>query len=238
MAGSVPRALAATTLGLSISVAAATAISVDADPPPEALPAYVEEIFVVDQVPLVLAVADGEPIRIVFGVGELDVEAVDGSELRADVILDCRDVDRATCLERGKRLRIEPTRTPSGLEIRMAGLSKRWLRKIGVTGSVRVPRTSPLALDIGIGDIDVVSGDQDLEVSMGIGDLSVEAAEESVGSVVVRTRIGDASFTQAGEQTPGKRAMLIGAKVRWQDGEGPASIRVGLRIGDARVRLR
>jgi hypothetical protein len=222
------------------SVLLAAAIStaaVGADPPPAELPAFADEIYVVDELPLVVPVTPGEPIRIEFGVGELEVEAIEGSELRAEVRLDCRDLDRATCLERGKRLVIEPRRTASGLEVRMKGLNRRWLRKIGVTGSVRVPRTSPLDVDIGIGDVDIVSGGQDLKVSMGIGDLSVEAPEESVGTVAVRTKIGDASLTSGGDWRPGKRVMLVGARVRWQEGQGPSTIEVGLRIGDARVRL-
>ena len=165
------------------------------------------------------------------------MEAIEGSELRAEVVLDCRDLDRATCLEHGKRLVIEPRRTTTGLEVRMKGLSRRWLRKIGVTGSVQVPRSSPLDLDIGIGDVDIVSGGEDLKVNMGIGDLSVEAPEESVGTVAVRTKIGDATLTSARGPRPGKRFMLIGARVRWQEGTGPSTIEVGLRIGDARVRL-
>jgi hypothetical protein len=222
------------------SVLLAAAISTapaGADPPPGDLPAFADEIYVVDELPLVVPVTPGEPIRIEFGVGELEVEAIEGSELRAEVALDCRDLDRATCLERGKRLVIEPRRTATGLEVRMKGLSRRWLRKIGVIGSVQVPRSSPLDLDIGIGDVDIVSGGEDLKVSMGIGDLSVEAPEDSVGTVAVRTKIGDATLTTSGESRPGKRVMLIGARVRWQEGQGPSTIEVGLRIGDARVRL-
>jgi hypothetical protein len=215
-------------------VEAARAVDV---PPPSALPAHAEEIYVVDEIPLVVPIAPGEPVRIVFGVGELEVAAIDGDELRAEVLLSCRNLDRATCLERGRRLRIEPRRTPAGLEVRMTGLNRRWLRKIGVRGSVQVPRSSPLGLEIGIGDIDIVSGDRDLEVSMGIGELTVEATEENVRSVAVRTKIGDASLSRSGEKTMGKRAMLVGARVRWQEGTGPSTIVLGLRIGDARVHL-
>jgi hypothetical protein len=225
-------------VGSGLLATAAVAAGAPADSPPDALPAYTEEIYVVDELPLVVPLAEGEPVRIVFGVGELDVEAVDAGELRAEVVLNCREMDRATCLERGKKLRIEPKRTESGLEVRMTGLNRRWLRKIGVTGSVHVPRTSPLALDIGIGDVDVVAGDRDLDVTMGIGDLSVEAPEQSVGSVAIRTRIGDASLAHGDAWRFGKRAMLIGAKVRGDGGDGTSNIRVGLRIGDARVRLR
>jgi hypothetical protein len=222
---------------LDCLLATSAVMSAATDASPAELPTFADEIYVVDEIPLVVPVTPGEPIRIEFGVGELEVEAIEDSELRAEVRLDCRDLDRATCLERGKRLVIEPRRTASGLEVRMKGLSRRWLRKIGVTGSVRVPRSSPLDIDIGIGDVDIVSGDEDLRVDMGIGDLSVEAPGERVGAVTVRTKIGDASLTTAGESRPGKRVMLVGARVRWQEGQGPSTIEVGLRIGDARVRL-
>jgi hypothetical protein len=99
-----------------------------------------------------------------------------------------------------------------------------------------VPREAPLELRVGIGEIDVRSGDESLKVVMGIGDLEIRAPLERVRSVRVVTRLGDASL-RGGVRHEGRRRMLLGAAVAWSEGEGAADIDVGLRIGDASVVL-
>ena len=93
-----------------------------------------------------------------------------------------------------------------------------------------------LVAQIGIGDVDIQSGTRDLTVGMGIGDLTIRAPQSAIGSVEVKTRIGDASVRTEG-RVKSKRRMLIGAKARWEEGEGPSTIKVGLKIGDATVIL-
>jgi hypothetical protein len=217
---------------LAVSPAAAAGDAPDRD-----LATYSEEIHVFGEAPFVAPVSPGEPVRIVFGVGELQIEAADIDEVRAELALGCREATEDRCRRYRRRLRIEPVRTADGLEVRMAGLSMRTLRRLQVTGTVRVPRGSPLDVKIGIGDVDIRAGGEDLSVRMGIGDLTVSVPEEQVGAVSMRTRIGDAGIVFGGRHVPGRRRMLIGAKVRWAEGGGDARIDVGLRIGDARVRL-
>ncbi|HVS12913.1 MAG TPA: hypothetical protein VMV46_03235 [Thermoanaerobaculia bacterium] len=229
--------LLACSLPLGAVLVGAAPAPADGDAPDRDLPVYSELIQVFGEAPFVAPVDLGEPVRIVFGIGELEIEAAEIGEVRAELVLDCREVPEDRCHRYKRRLRIEPVRTADGLEVRMAGLSMRTLRRLQVTGSVRVPRGSPLEVKIGIGDVDIRSGEKDLSVRMGIGDLTVRVPEERVGSVSMRTRIGDAGIELGGRHRPGKRRMLIGAKVRWDEGSGDARIDVGLRIGDARVRL-
>lgn len=207
-----------------------------ADSPRADLPVYTDEIDVLGHLHRVVPVSPGEPVRIVFGVGELDIEAAEVSELEAELIIGCGEVDEDKCGRYQRKVRVDPVKTDEGLEIRLLGLSKRILRRIDVTGSVIVPRDSPLAVQIGIGDVDIEGGDRDLLVRMGIGDLSVQVPEEQVGDVTVRTRIGDGSITLPKRYVAGKRKMLIGAKTQWV-GDGESRVDVKLRIGDARVRL-
>ena len=210
-------------------------LSADVD---EKMPAHSEEIFVVGERPFIAPVAPGQPVRIVFGVGELDVRAEPVSEVRAEVRVRCPKSREARCGKVRKRLRVTPKETPEGLEVRISGVNRYTLRRLDISGHIVVPEDSPLAVKAGIGDVDVATGDLGVTVRMGIGDLTVRAPEETVGSVRVRTRIGDASIRSGSSgYNPGKRKALIGAGLRWSGGEGSEQVDVRLRIGDARVIL-
>ena len=213
------------------------ALPVLGDTPPDRMPQFAEEIYVLGEEPFIEPVELGQPVSIVFGVGELQIEVSDVSEVRAVIELKCRKLSTQRCAGFRKRLRVEPRRTEDGLEVRMVGLSRRRLGRLGVRGRIPVPRWSPMRVRVGIGDVDIHTGNKDLSVRMGIGDLTIHAPKSEIGSVVMKTRIGDASVRQSGKRTEGKRRMLIGARIHWLEGAGSSHIAVGLRIGDARVIL-
>ncbi len=219
-------------LGLS----AFAAVDVTDDRPSAEMPGFSDEIFVVGAVPLVEPVEPGQPVYLVFGVGELEIEASNTGELRAEIVAGCKQLTPSRCEKARKKLEIEPRRTGRGLEIHMTGLSRSLLRKMSIEGHVSLPADSPLVAQIGIGDVEIRSGVKDLTVAMGIGDLTIHAPVSAIGSVSVKTRIGDASV-RAGGAVESKRRMLIGARARWEGGGGPSKIEVGLEIGDATVTL-
>lgn len=204
----------------------------------DALPRFGEEIFVFADAPFVTPVDEGQPVTIRFGVGEMEIEATEASEVRADLTVRC-DVrlDPALCEKYRSRLRLEPRRKGDGIEVRLVGLPRWKLRKLHLEGSIGVPHSSPLTVRIGIGDVDIRTAGQDLSVRMGIGDLTVHAPGAAVGGVEIATRIGDASLTEAGSTREGGRRLLLGSRLRWDGGDGPAQVSVALEIGDAKVLL-
>lgn len=204
----------------------------------DTLPRFGEEIFVFADAPFVTPVEEGQPVTIRFGVGEMEIEAGEASEVRADLVVRCdQRLDQALCEKYRSRLRLEPRRRGDGVEVRLVGLPRWKLRKLHLEGSIGVPRSSPLTVRFGIGDVDIRTAGQDLSVKMGIGDLTVHAPEAAVGGVEIATRIGDASLTEAGSTREGGRRMLLGSRLRWDGGKGPARVSVALRIGDAKVLL-
>lgn len=206
------------------------------DPSPTDLPEFSDSIQVIGDTPLVFPVELGEPITIRFGIGELDIVAADVSEVRAELEVGCKNLSEELCAKYGERLRIDAERGEDGIDVVLRGLSKWKLRKLELEGRVTVPRGSPLSAQIGIGDVEIHGGEKDLHVRMGIGDLTIRVPEDTVGSVAMATRIGDASLSGS-EHRAGSRRKLLGAQVSWADGSGDARIEVGLRIGDAKVVL-
>ena len=196
-----------------------------------------DQIQVTGDMPLIQPVDYGQGVRIAFSIGELEIEATDAAEIRTDLKIDCKQLDAERCQRYARRLRLEPRVVGDQVEVRLVGLRRSLWRKLGVRGRISVPRWAPLEVRIGIGDVEIHAGDKDLAVSMKIGDLTIHAPRETVASVTMDTGIGDASIHGAGVAAEGRRRMLVGAKLRWTEGEGEADIDVGLRIGDAQVIL-
>ena len=204
------------------------------------LPSFGEQIYVIGEIPFIEPVDPSEPVTIRFGIGELelDIESTDSNEIRADLDVECRaELSESLCKKYRSRLRLEPRRGKDGLEVRLVGLSKWKLKKLRLDGQVWVPRWSPLTVRVGFGDVDIRTDAEDVVIAMGIGNLTVRAPQESVGTVRMATRIGDASMSRlGGDLIEGKRRML-GARVNWVAGAGSAHITVGLKIGAAEVVL-
>ncbi|MDX1644795.1 MAG: hypothetical protein R3244_10605 [Thermoanaerobaculia bacterium] len=202
------------------------------------LPEFGEEIYVLADEPFVVPIESGLPVRIRFGVGEIDISASPADEVRADLEVRCRrTLSEALCEKYRRRLRLEPRERGDRIEVRWVGLSRWKLRKLRLEGTVYVPVSSPLEVRIGVGDIDIHTAGQDLAVQMGIGDLSVFAPERSVGEVEIATRIGDASLSDGRSTREGGRRLLLGSRLRWSDGSGDGRVTVALKIGDAKVTL-
>jgi len=224
-------------IGASASTGVADASVGPVDVPVDEMPTQEEVLFVVGEGPVIAPVEPGQAVSVIFGVGELDVEAQPVREVRAVVEVRCRPRREARCDKAKKRLRVEPRQTAEGLEVRLTGMNKYLLRRLEIDAKIIVPYDSPLDVRAGIGDVEIRGGSERLTVRMGIGDLRVRAPEKDVKSVRVRTRIGDAGLRNGEGHRAGSRRTLIGAGLRWSGGDGTEPIDVWLRIGDAQVIL-
>lgn len=231
----ITRRLARTTTAALLAFTAATAPAT-ADGEATARPRFEDEVWVIGAKPLLQPVAAGQSVRVRFPVGELEIVADDAPQLATELSIECRRLSAALCAKYRKKLRLEGRLIDNVVEVRLVGLPKWKLRKLSLNGHVRVPRWAPLAVRVGVGEVTIYPGDDDLEVRMGIGDLTITVAEGAVRTVRIATRIGDASL--GGKQpVAGHRRLLLGARLDWTAGTGAAQIDVGLKIGDAKVVL-
>lgn len=182
-------------------------------------------------------IPEGKAFEVAFKVGSIDIEARPVFEARLEIDASCREVSREYCDRRLGRLHLKTRELDDRVRVQLTGMSRREMKKLGVEATIVVPERAPLIVKMGIGELEIDAGPEDLEVGMSIGALQVTAPSDSVGSVGISTRIGDASLETVDVHQDGKRRMLIGAKLRWEDGPGDARIAVKLGIGDAQVRL-
>ena len=199
---------------------------------------FSDSILVVGDSVLLVPVPEGKSFEVAFKVGSLDIDARPVFDARLEVVATCPDVSPEYCEKRVSRLGLKTRELDDRVRVELIGMSRREMKKLGVEATIIVPERSPLIVKMGIGELEIDAGPENLEVGMSIGDLTVTAPSEGVGSVGISTRIGDASLrTVEDPYVEGKRRMLIGAKVNWSEGSGDSRIAVRLGIGDARVRL-
>ena len=197
---------------------------------------FSDEILVLGEPVYLVPIPPGKAFEVAFKVGELDIEARPVREARLELRADCRETEPETCRRKLAKVELTTRELDDRIRVELRGLSRRDMKKLGIEGTVIVPRSVPLFVKMGIGDLEIDAGPQDLQVGMSIGDLTVRAARETVASVGISTRIGDATL-RGDDYLEGRRRLLIGARVNWLEGEGDARIDVKLGIGDAKVYL-
>ena len=183
------------------------------------------------------SVDPGDTVRIDFKIGELRVETAQTDEIDVDLTVRCKGWGSSRCHEEMEELTLEFDSFGKEITVRIAGARKLKSRRLEMDGTITVPESSPLDIDMGIGDLDIHGAAEDVNVDMGIGEVTVWMPSDEVGSVSVDAGIGDASIRGGSTRVKGGRSMLIGAEVKWSDGPGDADVVVDLGIGDASVRL-
>ena len=182
-------------------------------------------------------VEDGDTVRINFKIGELRVETKRVDEILVDLTLRCKGWGSSRCREELEEFELEFDSFGREVAVSIDGARKLRSRRLEMEGTIVVPQSSPLEIDMGIGDLDVYGAAEDVTVDMGIGEVTVWMPHDEVGSVSVDSGIGDASIRGGDRSVRGGRSMLIGAEAELDDGPGDADIVVDLGIGDASVRL-
>lgn len=201
-------------------------------------PEFHDAITVTENAPLLIPADRGQDVLVDFSIGELDITAADTDQVRTELRVKCRNLSPERCDSYSQRLQLVAETTEDRVAIRLEGLSARKARKLEVEGRIVVPRWAPLEVRMGIGDLEIdTSGEKDLTVGMRIGDLKIHVPRQQVSSVDLSVGIGDAGIRGGGVDVEAKRRKLLGARARWESGEGEAHIAAHLGIGDVGVVL-
>lgn len=179
-------------------------------------------------------VRDLEEVRVEFPVGELIVEATDEAELRAQLGVECRR-GRQSCIERSRRLKLVTHVAGRTRHLRLEGMPKFGSHGLEVTLYIAVPRSLATEIEMGVGSLRVEGMTRDVRVELGVGDVNVLMRESDVSSVSLTVGVGDATLRHPGHAQA--VSGLLGRKVRWSEGAGPARVSVDLGVGDIDVRL-
>lgn len=182
-----------------------------------------------------VAVTENAAIWLRVPAGDLAVEQARGSELTAELTVLCPSRS-SRCAKAMQDLELITETNQDGVHLALNKNRAFSYRNSELIVRIAVPPTHPVHIDVTAGDVDIAVANC-TEVNMEAGDLTLKVPESIVRSVNIDTGIGDASLSRKGRHLSGRRALLVGAEVNWDQGPGDCDIVVDLQAGDAKVDL-
>lgn len=176
-------------------------------------------------------------VAIDIPVGELAVEAWDGTEVAIQMELRCRN-GRKRCVASAQKVRlIAGGMAGERLRFRVEGWPKTTGGR-GLQARVRLRLPARLALDaeLGVGELRIDGLTGNVTADLGVGEVSATLPQSAVASVRLDAGIGEAVL-----RTREKRYENsgVGAKtLHWTEGTGRAEVQVDCGVGEIRVALR
>ena len=183
------------------------------------------------------ALEEGRILRLDLSVGEIRIEGADIDEVEVDLRIECRWGSDDDCDKLLEKVDLASRTTSRRLIIEIESDSSWRKTKLEIEGDFRVPRDVPLEVDMGVGELTIEGVVADLNADLGVGELSIHIPASAVRSVGLDAGVGEAKLFGAGTYVEGRRSMLVGSEVFWDDGEGEARVRADVGVGEATVYL-
>ena len=178
-----------------------------------------------------------QTLRFDLSVGEMTFEGADVDKVQADLRIECRWGSDEDCERLLEKVELDSRTTSRRLVIEIVSDSSWRKTKLEIEGTFRVPRGVALEVDMGVGELTIEGVTADLSADLGVGELSIRIPAVNVRSVGLDAGVGEAKLLGAGTFVAGRRSMLVGSEVFWDDGEGEARVRADVGVGEVTVYL-
>ena len=176
-------------------------------------------------------------LRLDLSVGEIRIEGAEIDKVEADLRIECRWGNDEDCERLLEKVDLESRETSRRLILEVVSDSSWRKTKLEIEGDFRVPRGVALEVDMGVGDLTIEGVTADLSADLGVGEVSIRLPAAVVRSVGLDAGVGEAKLLGAGTFVEGRRSMLVGSEVFWDEGEGEARVRADVGVGEATVYL-
>ena len=184
-----------------------------------------------------ITVDPAKPVYVKFIAGDLDVQAWDRPEIRAELTVRCHKENVKKCQRRLDAFEIVSRESSDALRLEFVAPPKRKHNRMSINAVVMIPRAMAVGIEMYAGNLEIKGIEQDLTVAMRYGDIDVAMPRASVHSVALDADFGAASISGVSQHVQSRRPFLVGAEVVWRGGEGQALVDVELGFGDISVRL-
>lgn len=173
-------------------------------------------------------------VSLELSVGDLEVRSSDGPDFEVDLEIECT-AKGAKCEKLARALKIDSRRRGDRLEIRLKGPTRAMGSTIRLKGTVLAPRRLPLAIELGVGDLEVSGFTHDLRLEVGVGNLQVRLPESAVRIVDLDTNVGKAALVLPSGRLEG--TGLVGKALRWTSGRGSSAVELDVNVGNIEIVL-
>ena len=173
------------------------------------------------------AVEEQTTIRIDIPVAEVQIVGSSSDSVEAEFTATChRDHD---CKEILAELDLESHGSRNTLRIDLVGYPKWGKGRVELEGVIRVPKNMEIEVEVGVGELEIKGLAGDLRVELGVGEINAWLDKTLTRSVTLDAGVGEVELYGAGTRLEGRRSMLVGSEVHWD--EGPGDLRAFLEVG-------
>lgn len=199
--------------------------------------ATVARAAVMQTEPQVFPVGKAQRVHMEFPVGDLRVVPSDGELVELHLQVRCSRGASADCAEIANRLVLESRERDGTLHLHLDRFPRFRNNGLSLRGELRVPRRLAVRVEMGVGELDVTGIEGDLDVELGVGEAMVTLPRRTTSQVHVKTGVGEAAIMGGGTGT--QRSGVVGSSSRWSapEGQGRASVKLAVGVGEATVRL-
>lgn len=180
--------------------------------------------------------AAGQDLRFDFPVGDLHFIGTDGDRVEVELDIHCKQ-SSSRCLDSMEEIELVARRSERRLTLEVDRHPKWLWDSLELEGEVRLPAERALTVDMGVGQLEIDDVAADLTVDMSVGEVWIKMPAEAVRAVHLDVGVGDAEAEFPDSWVEGRRSLLVGAEVTWDDGPGAARVDVDLGVGDVKARF-
>lgn len=177
----------------------------------------------------------GQKVRLQLPVADLRLEVADGNQVQADLLVSCRW--QQECADILSEIELVSSSTAQRFVVELKGISQWQSAKVEVEGTLIVPRSADLELEIGVGDIKIHGVERNLHVDVGVGKVKIWQPAAAVKAVSLEVNVGEATILGGAEDASNRRSFLVGSEVFWDKGPGDARIDVEVGVGEVSLWL-
>lgn len=183
-------------------------------------------------------VSSAETIRVHVPAGDVDIVGITGNDLVAEVTAVCNDQDRQACLELLQDLDWAK-KAGSTTEFLLTPDSITNFNNVTIKVKIGVPRDKKLAASLSAGELSIQDTNACLTAELNAGEIDIALQENQLASAMLNATVGDVKLISArGEQTSGKRSLLVGANLEWQQGKGNCHTKANVMAGEVKLTLK
>jgi Toastrack DUF4097 len=182
-----------------------------------------------------VALGGASAVQVKAPVADLKVVGDGGETVRVHVDLRCSSDGAKRCADAAQRVSLKTRHDGPWLVLEVQDFPR--FSNHGLSADVRVtmPRALRLHANVGVGDVDIRSLENDIEIDTGVGDVDLTLPLAKVHSVELDTGVGDAELSVSGGTTEG--TGLVGKHLDWSQEGGVAHVEVDSGVGDVKARL-
>jgi len=174
---------------------------------------------------------EAQKVSISMALGDLRIEGSDGPNIEIVLSINCQAGD-SKCQNRADRVELAPRVSRKRFKLGVKKTTRVFLRGVGASMVVRLPRHLPVEIDLRAGDVSVSGLSNDLELDAAGGSVDVVYDQAKVGKVDVNVTVGKARLMVGGGEIKGTG---FPESLKWQ-GPGEADIEIDMASGKVEIR--